>query len=202
MKNNKILIPIIIILVIIFINSQAIIDYVVVDHTQPNTTQNYNLVFFEGYRMEFRAPIKSAEEIQVYPDEQSLKNVFLNQNLEEVKIVIISNNSANGNYILVSHALAVDLPLIIEKKTGIKPEIKAQGVNSIQEAKDISSPAKPVIMLLHPSMSNRTAITVENNVVFLEGESFELVNNDYFDLDLVAGKLMLTLMEDYMIKEQ
>lgn len=205
MKNKKILIPIIILLIILILGHQAIIDFVTIDdsYVQQNITKSAeHIVLFEEYRMQFRAPINQSELIQVYPNEQALQDIFLSKDLETVQIVIISNETVNGQYILVSHALAVDIPLILEKKIGTKPEVKAQGVNSTEDAFILASSTEPVIMLLHPSMSNRTAITIEENVIFLEGESFELVENDYFDLDRAAGKLMLTLMEEYQTIEQ
>ena len=195
MKSKKILIPIIILSVIIILSHQTILDIISIDGNPNITTSEDHLVFFEEYRMYFRAPIEQSETIQLYPDEESIRELFYKKHLETVQIAILDNVSDTGNYILVSHSLAVDIPLILEKKIGFTPEIKAVGVSSIEEAKQIASQTKPLIMLLSPS--NKTFVTLDENIVLLEGESFEFKNNDYLDLDLAAGKLMLTLMEDY-----
>ena len=198
MKNKKILIPILILLIIFILNFEAIYNFIFIKETWIAK----HTVYFEGHELHLRGTISEAEQIEVYPDEESLKSIFFNENLEKIHIVIISNESVNGYYGVVSYGLAYKLPIILEEKTGIKPEIKAQGVNSTTDAVLLASPTEPVIMLLHPSMSDKTAVTVDGNTIFLEGKSFEFVDNDYFDLDLAAGKLMLTLMEDYQTIEQ
>ena len=196
MKNNKILIPAILIALIMIL--AAYVANQDLDYTEPDIQGNF--VYFGGYRMEFRAPIEQAEDIKVYPNKKVLRDLLLNDNITEVKIVIMSNETVNGHYILVSHFIAVDLPLIIETEVGAKPNITASGVASKQEAIDMSTPEKPVIMLLHPSLSNKTAVTVENNTIFLEGKTLDIDNDEYIDLDLAAGKMLLSLMDGYVVR--
>jgi hypothetical protein len=191
--KKKILIPIIVLLIIFILNFQAISDFIFLD----NSWEATHTVYFEGYELHLRAPFEKANQTPIYPDEDSLKSLFFNENLEKITIVIISNDTINGYYGVVSYGLAYKLPIIIKQKTGKTITVEAMGVNNTEEAKALSTPETPVIMLLHPTLSNRTAVTIENNTIFLEGESLELVKNDYFDLDLAAGKLMLTLMEEY-----
>ncbi len=191
--KKKILIPIMILLIIFILNFQAISDFIFLD----NSWEAQHTVYFKNYELHLRAPIEKANQISIYPDEDSLKSLFFNEDLEKITIVIISNESINGYYGVVSYGLAYKLPIIIEQKTGNKITVEALGVNNTEEARALSTPENPVIMMLHPTLSNKTAVIIEENTIFLEGESLELVNNDYFDLDLAAGKLMLTLMEDY-----
>ena len=198
MRNKKILIPILILLIILILNFEAVYNFIFIKETW----MAKHTVYFGGHELHLRGAVSEAEQIGVYPDEESLKSIFFSEDLKKIHIVIISNETVNGYYGVVSYGLAYKLPIILEEKTGAKPEIKAQGVNTTQDAVLLSSPEEPVIMLMHPSMSNKTAVTLEGNVIFLEGESFELVENDYFDLDLAAGKLMLTLMEEYETIQQ
>jgi len=53
---------------------------------------------------------------------------------------------------------------------------------------------EPVILLLGPSQANKTAVTIRDNLITLEGKDFSEVNRSYTDLDLVVDKMLLVLM--------
>ena len=65
----------------------------------------------------------------------------------------------------------------------------------INSTDEISPNAQePVILLLGPSRANKTAVTVDNYLITVEGKSFQETNRTYTDLDLAVDKLILVLM--------
>jgi hypothetical protein len=76
-----------------------------------------------------------------------------------------------------------------EKKTKC---FKSLPINSTDEL--IPTDVEPVILLLGPSRTNQTGVTVKGNLITLEGKDFSQVNRNYNDLDLAVDKMLLVLM--------
>ena len=183
----------IIVLALVINNFQNIADFFSVG----NSPESQHLFNFSGYRLYSRSPMEEAVKTPVYPNEQALKDIFYNKSVYRIRLAFIPNESINGYYGVVSYGLAVKMPIIIQNKTGKSVIIESFPVNSTEEAKSYSSPRGPIILMLPPWQSNRTAVTIDGYLILLEGSSFDETNRDYFDLDLAADKLILTLMEQY-----
>jgi len=153
---------------------------------------------FAGIKLNFRANLDEARNVPVYPNETSLRNVILNENVEEIAIAYIPQGNEsieNSFYFADSFELAYKLTIINKYYFNRAKPIKSVPVNSILEAFSLSSSLKPVIMLVGPPHSNSTMVNVTSYFIEVHGKSFEEVNRTYTDLDLATDKLLLVLME-------
>ena len=79
---------------------------------------------------------------------------------------------------------------------GYLPEITLLPLSNSSELDSYNSPIEPVILLLGEDRTNMTSVGLLNdNVVLLQGESFDMTNRKYTDLDLAVARLILSLME-------
>jgi len=151
---------------------------------------------FAGLTLNFRANLDEAEKVPVYPNETYLRSVLLNNDVEEIEIAYIPNETENSFYLAASYELAYKLTVINKyyfKKT--KP-INSIAINSSFEVLSTASRKTPVIMLVSPSYSNSTLVNVAGYFITAQGKSFEEVNRTYTDLDLSVDKILLVLMKE------
>ncbi len=149
---------------------------------------------FAGVTLHFRANLNEAKNVPVYPNEESLKNTLLNPDVSRIKIAYIPNETENPYYLADAYELAYKLTIINEYYfQKVKPIITLP-LNKTTQAFDFASYDEPVILLLGPSQTNLTAVTVRGYVIFVEGKSFLEINRTYTDLDLSVDKVLLVLM--------
>jgi hypothetical protein len=154
---------------------------------------------FAGIKLNFRANLDEARNVPVYPNETELRDVLLNNNLDEIKIAYIpygNQSIENSFYLADSFELAYKLTIINKYYFNNTKNIKSVPVGSISEAFSLSSTNEPVIMLVGPPNSDSTMINITSYFIEVQGKSFEEVNRTYTDLDLATDKLLLVLMEN------
>ena len=154
---------------------------------------------FAGLKLNFRANLDEAEKIPVYPNETTLRDVILNNNVEEIGIAFIPNESENSYYLAASYELAYKLTVINKYYFNRVKPIDSIPVNSSLEALAISTPQKPMIMLIGPSKTNSTLVNVVGYFITAQGRSFEEIDKSYNDLDLSVDKILLVLMKEISI---
>ncbi|MFQ6020584.1 MAG: hypothetical protein ACE5J4_01010 [Candidatus Aenigmatarchaeota archaeon] len=164
------------------------------------STTNYVMinpytVKFANVTLHFRSNLNEAKKIPVYPNEQALKDVLLDQYVRKIGIAYISNESENPFYYVTSYELAYKLTIINKYYFRKAKPVSSYSINNTEEPYNVSVRHIPIILLLGPSHANQTAITVKDYVITVEGLSFEEIDRKYTDLDLAADKLLLTLME-------
>lgn len=150
---------------------------------------------FAGVKLNFRANLDEARNVPVYPNEIALRGVILNENVEEICLAYIPNDTINSFYLAASYELAYKLTIINKYYFNRTKLIDSIPVNSSSEALSMASIQKPMIMLLGPSETNLTIVNVSESFIEVHGKSFEEVNRTYNDLDLATDKLLLVLME-------
>jgi len=173
--------------------------------------------YYAGDIRHFRGNLIEAEKVNVYPNESAIKDVLLNPEVYKIYIAFFPNETENSYYYASSFELTNKLGIIFRHKfqgnesVGIveekdesqcfifysigKPKcFKSFPINSTDDL--IPTKVEPVILLLGPSHANKTAVTVENNLIIAEGKDFSKVNRNYVDLDLSVDKILLVLMED------
>jgi hypothetical protein len=162
--------------------------------------ENYNPYQreFAGVKLNFRANLNEAEKISVYPDEKTLRDVILNDVVEEIGIAYIPNETENSFYLAASYELAYKLTIINKYYFNRVKIIDSIPLNLSSDAFDIASEEKPIILLLGPPKANATAVETfaDGHVVIAEGKSFKEVNVTYNDLDLAVDKILLVLMKE------
>jgi len=150
---------------------------------------------FAGVTLNFRSNLNEAEKVSLYPNEETLKNVLLSDSIEEIGIAYIPNESENSLYLAASYELAYKLTIINKYYFKQPKPIVSIPLNSTEEVFDLSTMERAMIILLGPSKTNATAVTIRGTVVFAEGKNFSEVNRTYTDLDLAVDKILLVLME-------
>jgi hypothetical protein len=154
---------------------------------------------FGGFKINFRADLTEAEKISVYPDEDTLRNVILNDMVEGIGIAYVPNETENSFYLAASFELAYKLTIINRYYFNKVKFIDSISLNSTSDALDMARSERPVILLLGPSRTNVTAVTVRDYLITAEGGSFTETDRKYTDLDLTVDKILLVLMREVSI---
>jgi hypothetical protein len=146
-----------------------------------------------GQKMTTRANLQEADKVPVYPDISTLKGVLLTPDVGEIRIAYIPANESNGFYTVTGFELSYKMVIIQKAIFGDYPKIDVLVLNSTDEAYRLASVRSPVIIM--KAGSDRTAVTVDGNVVIVEGKDMTENGRTYTDLDLAADKLLLSLLE-------
>ncbi len=157
------------------------------------STNNYQRDY-AGVELHFRGDLSKAQDIDVYPGEDALKNVLLNNDIEKIKIAFISNETENAYYLADTYELGYKLTIIYRYKFNETKKMESVSLNTTEEAYTLYNETEPVILLLGPSQANETSIRVNENLIILQGQSFDKTDRTYTDLDLSTDKLLLVLM--------
>lgn len=205
-KDNKIMYLAIALIVIIIT--------VLLVLSNPNIMLSSYQKYYAGGVRNFRANLDIATDVPVLPNEKALLDVLLNPDVYQINIAFFPNETENSFYFATSFEISNKLTIIYSNIIGsqITPFETEDGstcimfqpsraikcfrslpINSTDDL--LPTPIEPVILLLGPSQSNKTAVTVERSLITLEGESFEEIDRDYTDLDLATDKMLLVLMD-------
>lgn len=209
MKN---LLKIFIILVAVIFAIVFLISVNLIPINQGPFKDAYSL-YYAGDTRHFRANLFEANNTAVYPDEDAIKNILLNSNVYKIDIAYIPNDTENANYLASSFEITNKLALVYRAYFNEQPSIfkdddgsscmlffqekktrcfKSLPINSTDEL--VPTDVEPVILLLGPSRTNQTDVTVTGNLIILEGKDFSQVNRNYNDLDLAVDKMLLVMM--------
>lgn len=183
----------------------------------PQNLGNPYQIIFGNETRNFRANLIEAEKVPVYPDSNSLRNVFLGNNVSKINIYYIEG-AENGFYGTSGMEFTIKMGLIYKYYNGGEGYTFGDGnrenclyfykteksvcfdIEALKSADNISgiksSPSSIAVLLLGPPFSSKTAVTANNYTVTVEGRSFDETNRQYTDLDLAVDKLVLVLMKE------
>ncbi len=148
---------------------------------------------FAGQKMSFRANLQEASKVPVYPEESAVKQVLLSPSVQKVWVAYVPNDEENGFFSVSSFEVGYKLTIIYKYYFGREKPIESLALNSTEGLK--ASENEPVILFITPkSGAKQTAVTVENNIIRLEGKDMGEVNRQYTDLDMAIDKMLLVLM--------
>lgn len=149
---------------------------------KPITEINY-----DGIILVFRADLKEAKNVPVYPSEQALYYELMNPLVENITIAAKEAGEGNPYYTLQTYELVTKLK-IAYLGLGLNPSFNREPL-IIDSYKDLrGDPQSPIIALVHPLYSNETAIRVEDHVVFIKAK-------DYKDFDLAIAKFSMVVLK-------
>lgn len=170
---------------------------------------------FAGEIRNFRANLNEAEKVQIYPSSDALKNIFFGNDVRQINIYYI-DTAENGFYEAPAFEFVLKMGIIYKSRRGNEGYSFGEGNREnclffyanntsicfekevLKNAADVSgiksSADNPAIILLGPPFSNKTAVTINNFTVMLEGKSLDETNRKYTDLDLATDKLLMVLM--------
>jgi len=157
-----------------------------------NPTQKY----YAGDVRNFRADLIIAERTPVYPNEDALTKLLLREDIVRIWIGYYPEEGRDAYYAAASFELANKLVIINRAHFLSYPRIELAPINTSADIDRFRAPAEPLILLLGEGKANKTAVTVGDNIVYVEGESFKEVGRTYTDLDLAVDKLLLVLMKE------
>ena len=158
-------------------------------------TQNPYKASIGGKDLEFRANLEEAAKVPVYPSEFALKKLLLDNDIERYKLVFISDEKENQFYAVDGFEVSYKMSLIHIVALGRQVPLDSFNVSNVSQAFGNATSSEPVILMLGPAAgANRTAVTVINNTVVLEGPDLSEEDRDYTDLDLAVDKMLLVLM--------
>jgi hypothetical protein len=177
-------------------------------------TRNPYQRYYAGDIRQFRSNLDEAEKIPVFPDENAVRSVLLNPSVYKVRIAYLPDEEENAYYAAASFEIANKLGIIYRENFqgncsvdtikenddsscllfcySFKKCFRSLPINSVNEIR--STDTEPVILLLGSKNTNRTAVTVNNYTITVEGKTFSEADRPYTDLDLATDKLILTLM--------
>jgi len=142
-------------------------------------------------KVTFRADLNKAQNVPLIPDTISLKNLLLHPDVNKIIIGFVPNDSYNGFYTVTGYEISYKMVLIQKSYYGDAPKIEAMQLNSTGQAYELASQYSPIILMI--AGSDKTAVTVDGNVVLVEGADMTEKGRDYTDLDLAADKMLLEL---------
>jgi hypothetical protein len=151
---------------------------------KPITSWNYY-----GQILNFRADLREADEISVYPNENAIFLDLVHALAKNVTLTykyINEPTSANSYYTVQMFQIVRNIIPAYEHFWKFRPEFNFTEVDSYENL-----PGKiqnPIIAIVPPPYSNETAIKNEGHVTYLKAETYE-------DLDLVVTKLLMIALK-------
>jgi hypothetical protein len=143
-------------------------------------------VNYKGQTLYFRDDIKEASKVEVYPNEQTVYNLFWDNSIENINIIFKPLEKGSGYYMLESFELTYKLTTIYALN-GMKKEFDALYVESYGNITSSDNVLK--IVLVHPQLTNKTLVEAKDNIIFIHAK-------DYRDFDLATIKTILIAMRN------
>lgn len=182
---------------------------------KPQNYRNPYQMEFAGEIRNFRANLIEAEKVQVYPSSDALKDIFFGNSVRQINIFYI-DTTENGFYEAPAFEFVLKMGIIYKSRRGNEGYSFGEGNREnclffyannssicfekevLKNADDVSgiksSADNPAIILLGPPFSNKTAVTINNFTVMIEGKSLDETNRKYTDIDLATDRFLLALM--------
>lgn len=179
-KNQIVLIAVVSVLIIL-----AYIAYNFLP--QPIYKVDYN-----GNLLTFRADLREANKVPVYPNRVVLYYELRGGLAQNITIVFLPVEGENGIYSAEGFEITYKLGLLF----------KLIGKNVVFDSRNVSSykylPGKiqnPIIAIVPPRFANETAVRLDGHVVTISGLPDNDVNNPYKNLDLATIKFLMVMLD-------
>ena len=135
----------------------------------------------------FNANLYEAENIPVYPDEDSLR--VLLDNPENVTITFYPDENDNQYIAQAGYSISWKLTRFYLMRDGETKTVTAREFSEVSE----TGPESPLIVLKGPANAEKDGITVGDNIITVEGTTPEKLLE-------AEAKMFLSLVEPYMGK--
>ena len=147
----------------------------------------YDTYNFYGTELAFRGDLRSAQNISVYPNETAVFGAVWNPYRQHVTIAFI-----NSTYNNITAVGATEITLKLKTaylKFDWDVGFTGREVNSYDNLK--GDDFDLVIALIPPSVANQTGVEVKNNVIYIQGKTFE--DFDKATLKFIMAALNITV---------
>jgi len=133
--------------------------------------------------LQFRANLREASKVAVYPNESSIKSIFYNP---AIKTVYICFKNTTQNSLVAVEAWEISYKLkTFYLLVGLPVDFKGQEVSSYSQEGNSTS---PVIVLIPPVDANETAVRAGNYTVYISGK-------DMHSFDLATEKFLMVVLD-------
>jgi len=174
-------------LLIVIATTATIIIYKFHEY-KPLTTYTYYVYdnYGNGYGipMAFRADLRKANNVSIYPDIPSVYNIIWNPDNRNITIAF-ANSSDNGLVAVDAFEITYKLGVVF----GVYNMTTNFTANVISSYDNITAnESYPVIALIPPSMTNSTSVLAINNVIYIQGNTTE-------GFDLATIKFLMSVFD-------
>jgi len=153
------------------------------------------IIDYKGTTVQFRADLREAAQVPVYPDDEDVYRDTVHQLVQNVTIVFEDAGQAGNPYYIVEELEIVNkMKLAYLYAFGtVDPETGATTSNTMPtfNAQEVGSydalPGKiqnPIIAIVHPMYANDTAVRNAGHVTFISG-------TDLHQLDLAVDRFLM-----------
>jgi len=141
----------------------------------------------DDQQLDFRADLRAADKITVYPSEEELYSKLMNSLVENITIAFKPASEEENPYYILQILEIVPKLSFAYSRLGLQPNFNNNPI-AIESYENLTSTTSNLIIaLVHPVYSNETAIKVGDNIIYLKAKSHE-------DFDLVTVKLLMVAL--------
>lgn len=140
----------------------------------------------------FRADLREASKVPVYPNEIALFREIAHQLVTNITIAFKPATGDQGIYSVEAFEITYKLLRYVYPAMGTQPTVNVMEVESFDNL-----PGKiqnPIIVLVHPRYANETSVRVKDHVVFISGKFSKDPTNPYKNLDLATAKFLMVIL--------
>lgn len=140
---------------------------------------------FLGNKVYFRANLREAAKVPVYPNEWHVYNEIVHTLVDNVTFVFKPTDEKGNPYYILEEMEIIQKLKLVYNELKINPGFNGHPVESYENL-----PGKiqnPIIALVHPDFSNETAVIVKDHVIYIKGKT----NRDF---DLATIKFLMIAM--------
>lgn len=156
----------------------------------PKEITRYN---FYGTELQFRSDLRKAQNISVYPDEQSILSKVWDPDITRVSIVYVpSEEPSEENGMLALSVFEIRFKLDVayhNPKFNWNNEFTSTNLTSFENITQSNDTL--VIALVRPSLSDRTAVEMDGNVIYIKGKTLE--EFDMATIKFIISALNITI---------
>ncbi len=167
-----------IVLLAVIVLSIGIIAY---KFSGPKPVTSYN---YYGIPMNFRADLRQADNVSVYPDDLTIYNTIWNEKNENLTIVFV--NSSDNSLVIIE---AFEITFKLKLAFGLfNFPVNITGMEIGSYSNISTDENHPIIALIPPSLANDTVVGLKDNVVFIEGKTKQ-------EFDLATVKFLMSALD-------
>jgi len=147
----------------------------------------YSYLYKGRIWVRFRADLRKAEEIPVYPSEDIVRREILKPVTKNITIAFIPGERMENSYYALNAAqLATSLYYAFREEFGYVPSFQTKNISTYENLPGMIQ--NPMIVFVSPKASNETSIYLDRgHVIYLRAKSLK-------DIDLVTTKLCMIVL--------
>jgi hypothetical protein len=146
---------------------------------------------YRGETFFFRADLREADKVPVYPGESELYRDTMHPLVDNVTIAYKDVGEA-GYYAIeafeITHKMKIAYLHLLGSESGASRETPGFNVEVVDQYAYLPGKIQnPIIALVHPIYANETAVRNEGHVTYISGKTFE-------ELDLATVKFLMVVL--------